>query len=339
VELRAADLRRLVEARDVLASPRSLDDYVDQALAALAHLFPDELHGCNLVDFEAPSVRLWTNPPGVAPADSGEVLARCAGEHPIMMHAMRTRDTDVRQLADFAGADAMRGGELWARIFEPVGIDQQIAVTVWERGLCAGLTLQHDGDPYTEHDRALLATALPGFASAFSAAVSCDRLAILEHALDGARRGFVIVAPGGAVVGGSAWAIEALCGPRALATVAPRELPFGVARWVGTPRRQRHPLYLVPAGGVCLQLRASGATAVGELLELRDPLAGTRWEALALTRREAEVLAVLAAGVDPVTGAAMLGISLATFRKHQERAYRRIGASNLRAALAMVELG
>ena len=58
-----------------------------------------------------------------------------------------------------------------------------------------------------------------------------------------------------------------------------------------------------------------------------------------LTRRELEVLSVLAAGLSPADAGVALGISTATVHKHLEHLYRRLGVGGIAAALARLRAG
>jgi len=320
----------VLESQEILAGATTLLEHVPLALAAIRHLFPDGPAALNVVDFDAPSVRLWTDPPDIAPPDAADVLARCSWQHPIMAHVARTRDRSVLQFADFPDASDLHGTELWAGVFERVGIDQQMAATFAGAGLEVGLTAQRAGAPYSERERALFGAARPGFAAAFTAAVATERLAALHGALAETGRGYVVVDERGVIASTCGWVTESLAEDRSPA-------PDEVVAWANAGQARRARVIVVSDGERVARLQWQGSTTRGVLVEVVNVLEGQRSERLGLTRRETEVLSVLASGVTPADAADALHISVATLHKHLEHAYRRLGVSGLRAALARLD--
>jgi len=312
----------------MMAGVASLADHVPRALAALRHLFPDGPAGFNLVDFAAPSVQLWTDPSGATQPDAGDIVARCAADHPVLVHVGRTRDQSVLQLADFPAFEEMKGTELWAGVFEPAGVDQQMVAPFSVVGFEVGLTVQRAGRPYDGRERALLRAARPGFVAAFTAAVASDRLNVLDGALAESGCGFVVIDRHGEITAVGGWATEGLGG-------WPSPVSREVAAWACSPSGRRPPVMMLD-GQRPARLRWRGSTRQGALIEVVDVLAGDRYEGLGLTIREAQVLSVLDTGLTAREAADTLGISVATLHKHLEHAYRRLGVRNLRAALARV---
>jgi DNA-binding CsgD family transcriptional regulator len=162
-------------------------------------------------------------------------------------------------------------------------------------------------------------------------------MAALERGLSGQDAAIVLVDADGIVTYASGRAPQLL--PEYLLESPSRgaALPVLVAEWLARPSGVGGlaPLEVSAEHGT-LTLRADPGPGGGWLLTLEEGLLPTpeRLLGLGLTRRQAEILSLLATGAGVAEIAAELYLSPATVRKHLENVYVRLGVHTRAEALA-----
>ena len=199
--------------------------------------------------------------------------------------------------------------------------------------MVVGVAFNRDRRSFSERDRAVLEAVRPHMADAYRETRARERASALVAALtDGVERA------GGAVVALTRQGAVDDAGPAARHLLAayggPGLPPAPVRRWLdGDPAAA--PLELAGQSGVlCVTHFGQGDTTILLLEEKRSGPDPARLRALGLTRREGEVLALVAMGRDNGQIAGALVVSPATVRKHLERIYAKLGVHTRTEAAA-----
>ena len=198
-----------------------------------------------------------------------------------------------------------------------------------------GLALSRGVEDYTDAEAELLALARPHLIQAYrKAELSSARAAALralEGGLEGLNRHVVVVDPYGRVE----FATE---GARRLLDHTDK-LPDAVNDWLAGARLVRpmaDPLGVTIGGASVLVRLLPGGRADRRDVLLLEPGTGElsveALRGLPLTRRQAEVLRLVAIGHSPDQAAAELGIARRTLDKHLQRIYAALGVTSLAQA-------
>ena len=319
--LSSADLRA---ALDFVAEAHSFDDleaFRSGILPGLQHLLPCDLVGYNEV--EPGGQALVYTYPWQVPDEANRELPRLAHEHPLITIQMNGERAAFK-ISDFLSARQFRSLELYEGLYRKIGAEDQIAFGL--RGpVVIGIAMNRDRRSFSERDRAMLELLRPHLARAYDRAREREAvaalLAALERGLAEHDSAVILVERDGAVASltGAADAILDRYFPAHRAGTLPAPAAEGLGAGADGP------LALAAEAGR-LTVRAQ-ESAAGTLLTFADSpaLTAARLSRLGLTRRQAEVLALLAggAGVDAI--ARELYISPATVRKHLEHVYARLG--------------
>jgi len=356
--LREADVRALLGLVSESNAQRSLRDFRQGLLPGLRRLVPCEFASYNEVEPERAFVLM--DPPDHLDAfeDAGALLARTSATHPLIARYARTRDGRAYKLSDLVTREQLHRLPVYEQIYRRLGVEHQIAITLPSQPtVVIGLALSRDRrSDFGERDRTLLNLARPALVQAYRNVAAYARLQATLRALS---RGLADRGEG-VVTLGREGAIE-FASP-----AARRLLETRFPDWQGRGARLPQPLadaleraraasraagaaagalpLVVPAGDGSLVVRLVPARAADEpdalLLEARaEPLAVEQVRALGLTRRQAEVLRLVALGSSTEQVARALGISPATVRKHLEHVYERLGVGSRTAAVATAWAG
>ena len=325
----AADLH---EALDFVAEAHSfadLDGFRHGILPGLQRLLPSDLVGYNEVD-PGGEARVLTYPFQV-PDAANEELPRLAHEHPLISVQLNG-DLGTYKISDFLTARQFHALELYEGLYSQIGAEDQIAFGL-KGPVVIGIAMNRDRRSFSERDRAMLELLRPHLAQAYARTLERERagalLAALERGLAERGSAVVLVDRDGSVAHLTGAALEML--GRYFPEWRGTALPEPLADWLAAGAQG--PLTIgAEAGTLTLQAQpAAGAT----MLTLSDEPALTpeRLAPLGLTRRQSEVLALLAAGADLEGIARDLYISLGTVRKHLEHVYARLGVHTRAAAI------
>jgi DNA-binding CsgD family transcriptional regulator len=193
-----------------------------------------------------------------------------------------------------------------------------------------GIAMNRPRRDFSERDRALLDVLRPHLSRAYGHLVERERSSILTGALEGGLSelgaAVVLVEPGGRIAAASGRGMELI----------ETYLPAG---WDGDPRGPEPgatPLLVESERG---RLRITAVDPDGDLegrlllLEEEPAVSIEALRDLGLTRRQAEVLRLLSAGLAAEEVAAALYISPHTVRKHVEHIYGRLGVNSRQQAV------
>lgn len=335
-QLSAKDLRAALDFVGDAYSFDDLDGFRHGILPGLQRLVPSDLVGYNEV-YSASEPALVITYPDPPLEIAGEALGRLAHQHPLIS-VQANGDDRTYKISDFLSRREFHSLELYDELYRRLGAEDQIAVGL-PGPLVIGIAMNRDRRSFGERDRAMLELLRPHLARAHALVLQRVRAEALLAALEGglAERGAAVLAldrTGGiAAAGGSALELLAAYFPEAQGAALPAEL----AAWLqsGAEAGSRPPLEAETERGR-LTVRAAGGGRGERLLLLEESRAvsAEALRALGLTRRQTEVLRLLATERGTGEIADALFISPQTVRKHLEHIYARLGVNSREAAVA-----
>lgn len=337
--LGAGDLASILDLVRALGDVGDPDEFLDVSLHGVMELVPCTVATMNEVVPSADRVVAWTRPDSFHfPDGVPEELARLAGDHPLITHIATTGDGSAHRITDFLSQEEFHRTELYEQVYRPMGIEYQMAVGFpVPQPTVLGLAMNRVERDFSDRDVLALNTVRPHLVQGWRTVRDRRHLQALltasEDAIASAGWGLIVL-----------WDPPQELAPGALVTLyryfgrPSRTSPFPsrVAHWL---EGQRHspderglalsqPLtahqdgrrailrYLPPRAG------HPGAIVV---TEQSDTAARHGFESLGLTRREAEVVALVAGGATNTDIATRLGIAVGTVKKHLENVYTKLG--------------
>jgi DNA-binding CsgD family transcriptional regulator len=333
--LRNSDLRGALDFLERVGAAADLDAFAEGLVSGLPAVIPADFHAYNEVD---PALRrtCWVDEPRAEASlpDAPAILARHMHENPLVAYTARTGDGTAHTWSDFVGRRRLHATELWNGLFRPFGIEHQmVALLPAPPPLLVGVVLNRSGVDFSERERALLNLLRPHLAYAYRNAQARTIQAALERDPQGGRTALVLVGALGDPVAtdGQAKELLAAFGPGEGGQVAERLRAWcreARERWPAPPAA----LMAVDANRtVEAQLLSRSVLALRVVRERLDPAS---LRSLGLTRREREVLVLVAEGRANKEIALELGARPATVKKHLERIYDRLGVHTRTAAAA-----
>jgi DNA-binding CsgD family transcriptional regulator len=262
--------------------------------------------------------------------DAVRTFWRLRHQHPVCVHQDLTQDFAALKVSDFLTRRQLRRREIYWEFFRPFGVEFELDVGLPAPPTDTKVFLFESGSrDFTERERLLLDLLRPHFVSLYAAARNRRVLAALEGREESARSLVVLGSNGGVDFVGPD-ALELL--HRYFETDRDR-LPDVVSEWLreesarlngdGALRHPPRPL------AVKHDDRRLVVQRVDDVLLLRE-------EAATLTRREREILALVAEGRSNAEIAAKLWLSAGTVRIHLQHIYEKLGVRNRTAAVAHV---
>jgi DNA-binding CsgD family transcriptional regulator len=345
--LRQRDLTALLRCLQNIHSVRDLDRFPEQVGSALKPLIPHDFYVHAEVDGQSRTTVLVTSQPSIAAIvpDFQAVFDRYGHENPLP--AAHQKHAGALKISDFLSERQFRRSSLYNELFRPAGVHYQMSIVLPSReGIIRGVVLNRGTRDFSERERTLLDLVRPLLAQSRRNAeaftqiqralrtvgqevVYLDRDGQIRHAGDGARA-----------------RMQPYFRDHALWD---RRLPDAIERWVRVQRdhfpagahdlaTSREPLVLFQADRRLVIRFVPGRDAEEEgLLLLEEQQVRVSPEslvALGISRREGEVLSLVAQGKTPVEVAEMLVISTGTVEKHLEHIYARLGVHSRAAAVA-----
>jgi len=330
-QLSSGDLRA---ALDFVGEAHTFEDaeaFRHGILPGLQRLVPSDLVGYNEVDPGGEALVLTY--PFQVPDPINLELARLAHQHPLISVQMNG-DNATYKISDFLSARQFRALELYDALYSQIGAEDQIAFGL-SGPVVIGIAMNRDRRSFAERDRDMLDLLRPHLAQAHARALERERsvalLAALESGLAERGSAVVVVEHGGSVAQITAAALTLL--GRYFPERRDAVLPTVVAEWLEAASQAGPLLVESEAGQLTVSARATGAGTVLLVLEESPAITPERLAPLGLTRRQAEVLALLAGGAGVAEIADQLYISRATVRKHLEHIYSHLGVHSRAEAI------
>lgn len=335
-QLPARDLHAALAFVDEAHSFADLESFRSGILPGLEKLVPCDLVGYNEVDPGGGNALVVTHPD--PPLEfAGEALSRLAHEHPLIM-AQAQGDDGTRKISDFLSRREFHALELYAGLYRHLEAEDQIAFGL-PGPMVIGIAMNRDRRSFGERDRAMLELLRPHLARAHARLRERTRLdeliAVLEQGLAASETAVLALGADGAIAAASGTALDLLHSyfPGTIGSTLPAE----IEEWLrGATAIAPAPLVVAGDRG-SLTVREAAADSPRSLLVLEEERTATAAElrSLGLTRRQSEVLHLLARGHGVERIAAELFISPQTVRKHLEHIYRRLEVNTREAAVKM----
>ncbi len=336
-------LRTVGQARDP-------DEFVQATLEGVIELVPCAVATLNEVVPQADRVGVWTEPTTFhIPPGAAELLARLAGEHPLIRHYATTGDGSALRISDFWTTEEFHASRLYELIYRRMGIEYQMSVSFSvPRPSVLGLVVNRDGSDrdFSERDRSVLNVARPHLVQHWRNAQDQQRLrGLLDAASD-----VMTERDAGVVV---LWDPPEEVTPGALVTLyryfgrpsRTSPLPVRVARWVDSQRESVGRLSLarplsaqLDGRRMVLRYLPAQRSHPGAIVLSEDRRQSSRRsvESLGLTRREAEVVRLVMAGATNAAIAVELHVSPGTVKKHLDNVYDKLGVRGRGALTAFI---
>jgi DNA-binding CsgD family transcriptional regulator len=308
--LSAGRLHSVVEASAHLASFDDLPSFRLGALEVLRAVVPCDIASYNEI---GPSMLMTQDPPGVLDLEMLPVFESLAMQNPLIAHYAATGDGRALRFSDLVGMRRLRRLEIHRVLYQPFGIQHQLAVALNRRGEgVIGIALNRMHSDFSDDDRAALDLLRPHLLASHT---RLSEIAQLRHVVDAVDDAVLLVDAGRVVRATPA-------AERLLGLEAPAPLPFAfdgfdelIFDHLG---RRLH----AKRCGEAIQVAPAGDDAL---------LAAAREHGL--TAREAQIVEQLPTGAPTAVIARHLGISTRTAEKHLEHAYRKLEATGRAQAL------
>jgi DNA-binding CsgD family transcriptional regulator len=272
--------------------------------------------------------------------DSDESLFwQIVDEHPLCVHHTRTGQLDPIKLSDFGTRAELRRLSIWDSWFGAIGIVDEIEVGIWpSRRFTKTFILDRSGRDYTERDRDILAVLRPHLAALYQRALERRRAAAVLTAFEQTPgRGVIILDPADRIELATAQAWMLL--ERYIGGAVGDRLPQPIVDWVTTLRTTPRKVTTLPTSAEPLDLEGSQGRLRIQLIDDVTLLVAERPNSASadlLTRREHEILELVAQGKSNAEIAETLWVTPATVRKHLEHVYGKLNVGSRTAAVARV---
>jgi len=338
--LTARDLHTVLDVAHELGGTDEIDQFRARLLAQVRRLVPCDIASWNLIAPNSREAQISAVDPSDCRRDGDEqVLGAYAHQNPLITSAAPGA---VRKFSDFITLRQLHRLELYDVVYRATAVEHQIAfILPAPRERVIGVALNRNRPDFSERDRAVLEVAAPLITQAYERAASLARLHgaldALGRATDAASHAIIVLHPSGQVHYASAAARACLRElPRA---DQPTLLPEPLARWCETQRaRARQTPLLVETlrFGNWTARFMPGATPGFDAIVIAQPdeLSPALLREAGLTRRESEVLTLVAGGLTNAQIARELTLSEPTIAKHLQHIYAKLGVTNRTTAVA-----
>jgi DNA-binding CsgD family transcriptional regulator len=177
VNLRSRDLRMLLESAAALAEVEDAALLPAVVLAQMRRLVACEIVSHNEVDLRERSARVLNDVPDLTSDELIAAFARLARQNPLVVHSEQTGDGSPVMFSDFLSTRELRAREIYTDLYQPLGIEHQLAFSLTNQPVVVGIALSRSGRNFTERDRAMLELLRPHLAAAYRRADARIRLA------------------------------------------------------------------------------------------------------------------------------------------------------------------
>jgi DNA-binding CsgD family transcriptional regulator len=334
-----SELEQVLDVVQHVCQAQSRDEFLSLTLGGVLALVPCMVVAANEVDPTVGRFVWWHEPSSFAfPANTAQLLGQLGDENPLLRHLLTTGDGSAWRVSDLATTEQFHATRLYQQLYGPMGMEYQMSVTLPAPAPMVFAVVLGNGErDFSDRDRRVMNTLRPHVAQAWRNVRDHERL----RALVGAAQDIASM---------QGWGVIVLCEP-------PEELvpgalvslyryfgrpsktspfPARVERWLAAQSAQhtvgaglelarplsahlggrRYLLRYLPA-----QRAHPGAIIVSE----GTPAQGRDLELLGLSPREAQVVALVTAGVANAAIAERLGLAPGTVRKHLDNVYGKLG--------------
>jgi DNA-binding CsgD family transcriptional regulator len=351
--LRQSDLQSLLAfARECYSNhgAESFESFVARLVDALGRLIPATHVTYNEMCPEKPESHNCVSTPEFATPVAGRLWELHMNEHPVLMHAMRTKLPCALRISDFWSPLQLRDSGLHNDFYRRYGIEDALCIGIGNSASCVIGVGWHDGRRFTERERTIADLARPHISRGWQNAKMVSRmrsqLEMLQRGVDSLGAGVILCGPQGGIQFINTQARRYLAEFFGATRQTNRRLPADLLLWVrqqdsqlstsGDAPPARSPLvYERDRKRLVMRLLSQpGANLI--LMEEEHVLQEAQASAkLRLTARETEVLNWIACGKTNFEIGIILGMHTATVKKHLEHIFKKLGVENRTAAATM----
>ncbi len=341
------DIQALLSALEVLHAEVDPLTLPERTLQAVFSLVPNEMLVFDGFGTDNNySGYLWYSPPGTVTEEKVQTLTELIHEHPSYQDNIVNRIQKTTKISQYIPLSKFHQTALYNEFYRHIGGESQMTTTLSVSSeLFITCSLHRAKRDFTDRDLEVLKILSPHLVSAFRHAQFIHRLEFergqLETALEATRHGIITVDMDLNIQSQNPTAIKLL---HKYFHPPSSNLPDELLRYV---RHHRNiflapEIFLPPAplevgqSGSKLKIRLtfqSQSNTIVLLLEEIKEAAPADLIGLGLTRREAEILFLIAKGKADADIAALCYISLRTVHKHRENIFRKLGVETRTAAM------
>lgn len=331
-ELRSADLRAALELVHRISDAADPDEFASTSTRELFRLIPCDLSTYSEINPVKGRAVPMTFPAHAQRPDADEAFSRNIAEHPqVPYYAAGNRRATT--MSDFVSTRQFHRTRLYDELFRPVS-GEYVLTTVLPLPppIVAGWGLLRLSRDFSARDRMLLDLLQPHLASAYERSLMRAALGAVDEAAGRGELPLVVLGIDGSVLymtEPAATTLRSHFGPNAREDLLPSAVSDWLARGPGRPlclRRDGRSLRIDALGGRPAALILTERTVAPSAEALRE---------LGLTRREAEVLALVAQGRANAEIAGALSVSAGTVKRHLESIYGKLDVHTRTAAAAV----
>lgn len=344
------DAAAVLEVVEAVAGVSSLDEMATVTMHGLLDLVPCVDASYNEMNMDAQRVRFTAVPDRDHLLDRFRpVFERLMRQNPLIRYFEDSGDTRAMMWSDFVTIDELCRTELYEEMFQPLGVQSQMAMTLpAPPGIVVGFAVNSGPEGFTERDRAVMNALRPHLAHAYRAVQLTDELSAVRRALH--TRGWMgaLADSDGVVhaVTGNARTLEEESGVvlregERLPDRMQGSFEAGVSAYDESRPAvlSRSTRLSDEADGVAGWYVPSPIAPHVVLVQSQVDIGRRRLDGAGLSPRLVEVGLQLAEGGTNTAIATRLGIAEGTLRKHLERLYRALGVSDRASAVAWIRGG
>jgi DNA-binding CsgD family transcriptional regulator len=352
--LPGTDLRYVFDFIHDLYAPHDSDSFTTHLVSALSRLVSADVYSYNEVNAAQHLVAYILAPEDFRQVpNANEILTRYLDQHPFVQHVAATGDGSPRTFSDFVPMRRFQNTDLYQELYAPMRLPYNLFMDVRDRdtsGTTVTLGMHRRGREFAQRDQRVLTIILPHILQALANAQLLTRLesqmAALQRAMADSSMSVLTLTPQNTVLWGMPRALTILSQLHGWNANQPNQLPPAILDWIGSIERGLDAPKELQAPCTPLELDCGPARVRLRLLrkdghriivieETGHTVTPDQLASLGLTRRETEVLSLVAEGKTNEEIGCILGCHLRTIKKHLERIYIKLGVEN-RAAAAMM---
>jgi GAF domain-containing protein len=178
------DLSEVLDTVRTVGLTVNPDEFLKATLTAIVKLVPCTVATINEIDPSTDRVAFWMEPSSFpVDDDAPDILSRLTGEHPLIRYVTETGDGSARRISDFWSQDEFHDSRLYNMLYQPMGIEYQMAITLpAPRPTVLGLVVSRTDTDFTQRDVAVLNLVRPYLAQAWRNGRDQERLRSLINA-------------------------------------------------------------------------------------------------------------------------------------------------------------
>lgn len=344
-----SEVEMLLSALAILHSEIEPSTLPDRATKVINNLISNEIVAFDFLDQNGGHTgKYWYNPPDMISESEFEIFAQHVHEHPFSEEVFGKMRRDSMKISDFLSLQKFHKTAIYNEYYKLYRIDHQMAVTLPESPesvvTCA---LSRTKKDFTERDRLFLSLLTPHLTNALRNARTFERIKRNEERLmsivECMSNGVIALDADKKVQYISEHAKTLLEKYFDQERLSEKSLPDDLQQWIlnydplnNTDKIPELSPFVIERENSVLKINLMVNSTTKErtlLLEERALLSPSVLTLLGLTKREAEILFLMAKGKTDKEIAILSGISVYTVQKHAQHIYQKLGVETRTAAM------